>query len=235
MTDRTLEERRFTDREVREILKRAVEKAPSRALVKSEGLSLAELKAIGEEVGIDPARLEDAARAVASKGVDRPVRILGAPTVLDFERRVSGELAPADTPEVLSVIRRTMGRQGEVSEVHGSLEWSAKGDSGERYITLSSRDGTTTIRGSANLTNAAVLTYLPAGIIGLVASIVGLVGFVQDGALAGLVVCLAVPFVLYPALRAAFRTVVGRDSDKLRRTVDELARLTEESGPGAST
>jgi hypothetical protein len=230
MTGGAIEERRFTDREVREILKRAVE-APSRGLIKSEGLSLAELQAIGEEVGIDPARVEDAARAVESRGVDRSGRLLGAPTVLNYERRISGSLAPEDTPEVLSVIRRTMGRQGEVNDVHGSLEWSAKGDSGERYVTLSSRDGTATIRGSANLTNAAVLTYLPAGIIGLITSIVGVVALAESGDLLGLVVSLAVLPVLYLVLRAVFRTVVGRDSARLQRTVDELARLAEGSEP----
>jgi hypothetical protein len=124
-----------------------------------------------------------------------------------------------------------MGRQGEVSEVHGSLEWSAKGDSGERYVTLSSRDGSTTIRGSANLTNAAVLTYLPAGIIGLITSVAGLAEFVKDGALIGLVVCLAVLPVLYSILRTVFATVVARDSAKLQKTVDELARLAEGSEP----
>ena len=62
MADTPIDERKFTDREVREILKKAVERGPSGALAKSEGLSLTELKSIGEEVGIEPARLEDAAR-----------------------------------------------------------------------------------------------------------------------------------------------------------------------------
>ena len=44
MADTPIDERRFTDREVREILKRAVQRGPSGALVKSEGLSLAELE-----------------------------------------------------------------------------------------------------------------------------------------------------------------------------------------------
>jgi len=236
MSDGALDERRFTDEEIREILRLAVEKAParertpSRSLVRSEGLSLSELKAIGEEVGIDPARLEDAARAVAVRGPRRP-GVLGAPTVLDFERKVKGEIDPQDTPELLSLIRRTMGLQGEVDEVHGSLEWSAKGDSGERYITVSSRDGHTAIRGSANLTNAAVLTYLPAGIMGFMASLVGLIKFVQDGSQVGLVLCLAVLPILYPVLRTIFSKIAGWEAARLQRAVNELARLTEGSEP----
>ncbi|MGW8265496.1 MAG: hypothetical protein ACWGSQ_03960 [Longimicrobiales bacterium] len=230
MADAPIDERRFTDDEVREILKKAVEKAPSRALARRDGLSLAELKAIGGEVGIDPARMEEAARAVALRKGQRTNRILGAPTVLTFERKVPGEFNPEDTPEILSLIRRTMGRQGEVDEIHGSLEWTAKGDSGERYVTLSSRDGTTTISGSANLSNAAILTYLPAGMMGLITSLVGLIKFVQDGSQIGLVVCLAVLPTLYPILRTILRMISGSEAARLEEVVDELARLPGGSG-----
>jgi len=230
MADMPIDERKFTDEEVREILKKAVEKAPSRALAKSEGLSLADLKAIGGEVGIDPARLEDAARAVAMKGGTRQHSILGGPTVLNFERKVEGEFDPEDTPEILAVIRRTMGQQGEVDEIHGSLEWKAKGEASERYVTLSPRDGVTTICSSANLSGAAILTYLPPGIMGAIASFVGLIKFAKDGSQMGLVVFLAVLPILYPILRTVFSKISGSESAKLERVVDELARLTEGSG-----
>ncbi len=229
MADTPLDERRFTDREVHEILKKAVERASSRALVKSEGLSLAELKAIGGEVGIDPARLEDAARAVALGDDNRPIRLLGGPTVLHFERKVEGELDPRDTTEILSRIRRTMGRQGELSEIHGALEWSDKGDAGERYVTLSSRDGTTTIRGSSNLTQAAVVTYLPGGIMGFVATIAGFAKFAKSGSEVALFVGLTVLPLLYPILRTIFKKISGSESAKLQQVVDELARLTDGS------
>ncbi len=230
MADTPIDERKFTEQEVHEILKKAVEKAPAGALVKSEGLSLAELKAIGGEVGIDPARLEDAARAIALGGGNRPNRILGGPTVLHFERKVEGELDPRDTTEILSRIRRTMGRQGEVNEIHGSLEWSDKSDSGERYVTLSSRDGTTTIRSSANLSQAAVVTYLPAGMLGLIASFAGLAKFAKSGSEVALILGLTVLPILYPILRTIFRKISGSESAKLQQVVDELARLTEGSG-----
>lgn len=230
MADTPIDERKFTDQEVREILKRAVEKAPSRTLVKSEGLSLAELKSIGGEVGIDPDRLEDAARAVTVRGNDQPSRILGAPRVLNFERKVEGEFNPADTPETLSVIRRIMGQQGEADEIHGSLEWAGKGEVGERYVTLSSRDGTTTIRGSANLTQSAVVTFLPGGFLGIIASIVTFMTAANSGSQVGLVISLAILPTLYTILRTVFRKLSGSESAKLQQVVDELARLMKGSG-----
>lgn len=230
MSDTPIDERKFSDQEVREILKRAVERAPSRALVKHEGLSLAELKAIGSEVGIDPSRVEDAARAVALKGVNRQNRFLGAPTTVNLERKVEGTFDPENTPEVLTTIRRVMGQQGEAAEIRGSLEWSAKGDSGERFVTVSSRDGVTSIQASANLSNAAVLTFVPGGVLALVASFIGLGKFFVDGALPGLVLFL----VLVPTIYAVLRTILGRyvdsESAKLQKVVEDLARLTEGAG-----
>jgi len=225
MANTPLDERKFTDREVREILKKAVEHAPSRALANREGLSLSDLKAIGEEVGIDPARLEDAARTVALGGQDRRKQILGGPTLLNCEHKVQGEFDPEDTAEILSVIRRIMGRQGEAGEIHGSLEWRATGDSGERYVSIASRDGTTTIRSSTNLSNTAILTYLPVGILGAIGSLVGLVEFAKSGSEVGLVVFFAV-LPVYAILRTIFSRVSASESAKLQRVVDELARLT---------
>ena len=229
MADTPIDERKFTDQEVREILKKAVERGPSGALVKSEGLSLAELKTIGEEVGIEPARLEDAARAVALGAGNRGSRILGGPTVLNFERKVEREFDPEDTHQVLSLIRRTMGQQGEVSEIHGALEWSAKGEMGERYVTLSPRDGTTAVHSSSNLSNAAILTYLPTGLIGFFASIAGLAKFAKSGSEVGLILFFAIIPILYPILRTIFSKISRSESAKLQQVVDELARLTEGS------
>ena len=230
MAETPIDERTFTDEEVREILKEAVKKPPSRVLANREGLSLADLKSVGEEVGIDPARLEDAARAVASRKRNQPSRVLGGPTILNFERKVEGEFDPEDTPEILSVIRRTMGQQGEVEEIRSSLEWSAKGDASQTYVTLSPRDGKTTIQASSNLSGVAVLTYLVPGFMAFIPTLVGLVKFIKDGSIPALVVFLTVLPLLYPILRAVYKKISSNESAKLEQVVDELARLTEGAG-----
>lgn len=230
MTDTPIESRTFTDDEVREILRKAVEALPSRALVRSDGVSLDELKSIAEEAGLDPARVEDAARSVVLQRGNRPNRILGAPMVLNFERRVQGTYSQADTPEILAVIRRTTGQQGEVDDIHGSLEWSARSDAAERLVTLSEKNGTTTIQSSANLTNLAVLTYVPAGVLGFLISMVGLIRFAKTGNELGLVVFFAVLPILYPVLRTIMSSFSKREAERLERVTDELARLTAVSG-----
>jgi hypothetical protein len=231
LAETPIDETRFTDEEVREILKKAVESASSGALAKGDGMSLAELKTIGGEVGIDPTRLEDAARAVILAGRNRPNRFLGAPTVLNFERKVQGEFDPDDTPEILSLIRRSMGQPGEVDEIRGSLEWTGKNsDVGERFVTLTPRDGTTTITGASNLTGAAVLTFVLPGFFGLMTSIIGLAKFVKDGSEIGLILCLTILPILYPILRAFFSKISRSEATKIQQVVDDLALLTESTG-----
>ena len=127
MAEPPIDGRRFTDREVREILKRAVENEPGAALPANRGFSLAELKAIGKDVGIDPARLEDAGRAVVENRESGFSPIIGIPMVLRCERTVEGELDSTHAATMLSVIRRVMGHHGEASAVSGSLEWRTKG------------------------------------------------------------------------------------------------------------
>mgnify|MGYP001812815172 CR=1 FL=1 len=229
MAETPLDERKFTDREVREILKKAVEKAPSRALARGEGISLSDLKSIGEEVGIDPVRVEDAARAVALRGAPKAFSLLGFERIFGFRRKVKGELDPADTAEVLQIIRRTTGLQGEADEIHGSLEWSAKGEAGERYVTVSSREGTTAISSSANLTQAAIVGYLPAGITGIVVSAVGFIGSADAGFAPGMIASLLLVPALYAIIRALLRRVGASEAAKLQRVVDDLARLVEDS------
>ena len=229
MPNTPIDDKRFSDREVREILKKAVEDASPGALVKRDGLTLSELKAIGKEVGIDPARLDAAARTVASRDVRRWSRILGVPAPISIEQKVQGEFTAEDTPEVLALIRRTMGRHGEADQVGGSLEWSAKGETGGRYVTVSSKGGTTTVSGSANLSNLALVTYVPAGLAGLFATIMGAIQFSEGGGLVGLVAGLAVLPILYSLLRAILSRITKSESAKLEQVVDELARLAEKS------
>ena len=77
MAEIPLAERRFTEDEVQEILKQAAESGRSDRLAGKQGLSLAELRVIASEVGIDPAELEQAARTVARGTAHRRARPKG--------------------------------------------------------------------------------------------------------------------------------------------------------------
>jgi hypothetical protein len=227
VTDTPIDDRRFSDREVREILERAVRKTTSRELVRSGGHSLSDLKAIAREVGIDPHRLEEAAREVVRESINKPNPILGASLHLDIERSVDGVVDPDDLPRILTSIRRVTGHQGEAADIHGSLEWSTKSELIDRHVSLYSKDGVTTIRGSANLTNAAFVTYLPAGILGSMAAFISIIVSAQEGNPIALVMGLAVLVVLFPVLRTILGRISKSEAAKLERIVAELAQFAE--------
>ncbi len=229
-----LEQRQFTDREVGEILKQAVEHSPGTTLAKTEGTSLADLRAIAQEVGIDPSRLEAAARAVAERG-QRAGRFLGFRRFTRLERRISGQLDPHDSPDILARIRHAMGRHGEVEQIHDAIEWTSSGESGTRHIAVSTRDGTTTIRASADMSQLAVVSYLPAGLLGTMATAIGIVTAAGEGSVAGLFAAVAALPVAYGVARTIVTRVFHSESAKLRSAVDEVAAMVEESGGRTSS
>ncbi|HEX2209982.1 MAG TPA: hypothetical protein VHG93_20065, partial [Longimicrobium sp.] len=71
-----MDERRYEEEEIAEIFEAAASPRASegRALAPASGLSLAELQAIGGEVGIAPERIAEAAAALDVRGGGAPRR-----------------------------------------------------------------------------------------------------------------------------------------------------------------
>ncbi len=120
-------ERRYGEEEVREIFSLATTgDARDAALpAESSGLTLAELKRIGEEAGIAPARVEQAAASLEARGTPAPVRRsfglpIGVTRVVDLPR------APTDREweRLVSEFRTTFETQGQLTTTGGLREWS---------------------------------------------------------------------------------------------------------------
>lgn len=217
--------RRYTETEVRRILDRAVEEGNVNAPSPRDGLSLDEIKEIGAEVGIDEASLERAARALDTQRSSARISLVGGPVSVHSELQVVGDLSATPRNEILSLIRRGMARQGDLSEVGGLLEWRCTGDMGDRAITLSSEHGVTTIVGSADLRNAAVVTFLPASILGAFGAILTFVQAADAANAMGMVLAVLILPVLFFALRLLFGRISRSESAKLERTVSDLGGL----------
>lgn len=120
-------ERRYEDEEVREILSLATTgDSPEQTLhTESTGLTLVELQRIGEEAGIEPARIAQAARQLDLRAQPAPIkRMFGLP--IGMTRVVDLPRAPSDREweQLIGEFRSTFGAQG-VSTTHGGLrQWS---------------------------------------------------------------------------------------------------------------
>jgi hypothetical protein len=119
--------RRYDDDEVREIFDLATaHSAPDRSLpAESGGLTLDDLRRIGQEVGIEPGRVAQAAANLDARGRPAPLRrALGLP--IGVSRVVDLPRGPTDREweQLISEFRMTFGAQGHVTSSGGLREWS---------------------------------------------------------------------------------------------------------------
>ncbi|HEX7977819.1 MAG TPA: hypothetical protein VF461_04410, partial [Gemmatimonadaceae bacterium] len=91
----------------------------------AEGLTLAELQRIGQEAGIEPARVAHAAASLDARGKAAPVRrSFGLP--VGVSRVVALPRAPTDREweRLVSEFRTTFETQGQMTTTGGIREWS---------------------------------------------------------------------------------------------------------------
>src|SRR5262245_13697463 len=98
MADPTEGSRRFNDREVAAIIKRATELQQTEPVeTERGGLSLSEVEQIAREAGIDGSLIRRAANEIDQRPVPTAVSpFLGSPTHLLLERTIDGEISEAD-------------------------------------------------------------------------------------------------------------------------------------------
>jgi len=223
------EDRKYSEDEVAEILDKAVDGDGVGALGRSEGMSLTELKAIGAEVGIDPDRIENAAHSLVRAPKTKANSLVLGLTDFDFEARVPGEIPADRTPDVIALIRRITGKPGKLSELHGTLEWRTDGDVGSRWVTVSPRDGHTTIRASARLGQGGWISMIPTAMAAIGSLVPVLNAPSADGNMMAL---LLIPMViaLYMMTRGLWSRYARKEAEQLQQVVEELGQLAESVG-----
>jgi len=236
MTDPSLPtSRRFSDKEVAHIIKRASELQQEEAPAESStGMSLAELEQVAREAGLDPALVRRAATDLDTRVTDqRPSAFIGAPTRLSLERTIDGEL-PADEYEPMVLeMNRALGLVGSASTLGRSLQWTVQGVDRRRVstrtvqITVTPRNGRTTIRIEEPLGGLArgLFGGLMAGLgAGLTSPAIAVgVGVFHSAPIAAMMVTTVVSGAYLLA-----RTVFGRTVRKRGERLQELmSRLVE--------
>lgn len=146
--------RRFNEKEVAQIIKRASELQQEESPIESStGMSLVELEQVAREAGLDPALVRRAATDLDTRVTDkRPSAFLGAPTALMLERTIDGEVAVDEYEALVLEIQRELGGVGSASTFGRSLQWTMRGTDRRRVssrtvqVTVTPRHGRTTIR-----------------------------------------------------------------------------------------
>ena len=146
--------RRYNEKEVADIIKRASELQQLESTAESTtGMSLTELEQVAREAGLDPALVRRAATDIDTRVSDKkPSAFIGAPTHLVLERTIDGEV-PVDEYETLVLeMQRELGGVGQASMLGRSLVWTMQGVQRRNVstrtvqVTVTPRNGRTTIR-----------------------------------------------------------------------------------------
>ena len=237
--------RRFSDGEVREIVKRASE-IEATSPTAGGAMTVGGIEALAAEVGIAPETVRRAARSVvagpetpapALDRANKPNLWVGAPTSLAFERVVEGELPEAEFPVLVEEIRRMTNHPGQVSQLGRSFSWNSMrggGSTRNLEVAVSVRAGRTRITVREGLMPlvggwfGGMLGGLGGGglgpLIGILASNVGPMAAV-----------VAVPFWMcgvFAMTRSAFYYTVRRRRRQLEALMERVVALTQELTPG---
>ena len=206
--------RRYTDREVRLILKSAVElqQRASDDEEPSGGMSLAQLEQVAGEAGIDPSVLRQAAAALdADLPPEGGNRFLGAATEIVVERIVDAPLDEADFERLLAAIRAQTRHLGESSTVGRLFGWRGVVDGAKAEASVMPAGGRAQVRVRIELDEVALGHFMVKGTLfgggaGFAAAMAGMTALGPLGLLAGG----AVAGAGYLWARRDYRASVGR-------------------------
>lgn len=158
-------ERRYSDEEVALILREASEAGDGGAAGRAHGLSLTQLKEIAAEVGLDPSQVEVAANRLVHHRAGGKIPFLGTPVTPEFEREIPGELSADDMAELVTTIRKVLGRRGVTGTEMGTFEWKAGDPMGGRYVSVRPKDGSTRLRVFANFRDGLGVGVMAGGLL----------------------------------------------------------------------
>jgi len=188
-----VEQARFSDQELGLILKRAAELQEGVSGPTASRFSLAEIKEIAAEAGIDPVHVAAAAAVVRGGAASRESWFLGAPWRFRFDQSISGEVADDVIGELIDIARRELGMQGRVTEALGAVEWYGRDSFGSVHVSVTRRGGRTSIAVLAARSDAAAVAGISGvlgsafGGLGLAAALVSTAGLIVPvAAIAGL-------------------------------------------------
>ncbi|NNF38082.1 MAG: hypothetical protein HKN71_05415 [Gemmatimonadetes bacterium] len=229
-----MSERRYTDQEVTRLLQRAADlDRDVGGTGVARGLSLAELRDIAAEAGIDPAAVTRAAGELRTLPTSRAgATLLGASPVVRRTAAVAARLSPDALSRLVDVVDDEVPAQGTVGEALGSVRWTSSNRFLSRQVVIQPGDGETVVRVEERFTNRVrgILHGIPATYGGGIALVVAIEaaaagpGAATAIAVGGAIAGMGLGRALWSAIRGGSRRRVDRLAERLEDEAAELAR-----------
>jgi hypothetical protein len=225
--------RTYTDREVRVILKSAVELQQRRdyGAESSGGMSLAQLEQVAIEAGLDPELIRRAAaQRDTTPAPSNHNAFLGGPTQIVLERVVETSIQPAAFDQLLDVARSMTREVGEISTVGRQFGWKGRLDDAKAEVSVSADDRRTTLRVRVELDEVALEDFMLKGALAGVGGGLGasaLTVMTTGVGLLGVAVVSVVVGTCYVWARRGFRQATIQYTGRARDLIDALAARTQ--------
>jgi hypothetical protein len=236
-----MSERRFTDKQVALILKRAsdLEKRSPTSGSSPRGLTLADLQEIAAEAGFDADLISLAvAEMEGPRGLEPGSAIIGPETARREVRAVPGELGKEELAELMRLVDEQVDDQGTFAEALGSVRWTSKGrflSSLSTQVSLEPSQGETLIRVEERYSQAlrGILHGLPASygaVFGLVFALEGL----NLGLAPGSLFALATTLAGWGIGTSIWRVLSARSRNRVQKLAEILGLRAKEITPAPS-
>ena len=211
-------ERRFSDAEVAQIFERALSGHAVQGTRATEGMTLAELQSIGEEVGIPAEQITRAALSLSSGEAKPTRRFLGMTTGVGHTVHLARKLTDEEWERFIVEVRETFNARGAMTSQGSLKQWS----NGNLQVLLEPTEAGhrvrfRTVNGAAPGTLGGGLVITAAAVIGEVTAV--LTGVAHD---VGLVVSFGVLGAVGIAAAAATALRLPRWARARKAQMEEL-------------
>ena len=226
------DDQKYSEEEFALILRKAAElQASPKAVQRTSGMSLEEMKSIAQEAGIDPALVERAAGLLPrAPELNAAERFLGGTVKHRLEHSVPVALTDERIGALTWVIRSAADHHGKVDANVAGLEWRSVGEPSQTYVTVTKgpdqtnvsvavdRSGALLLTGVASLAGGIMVGALAFGLVEPESAILA-TGLVGGGIIGGLVTARA----YWKASTRSFRRKVDTIMERVTHALSDSA------------
>ena len=218
------ENRRLTEKEIQQVLRRAAELQENRGSELAEwGPTPADVMKLGDELGLDATSLRAAIDEVLGGGARTKRGFWGEGFTFESDRTYQAELTDDEWHELLQQLRSKFGRTGSGAEVAGAREWDgSQAVLDPIHLSARSKGGSTRVSIKSDIYGTAVVTGI-ISLFTLMLLIQGVTTIIDLPALWELLISAGI----FGAAAAGWRKILGWMGGRRRRAIDETEQAIE--------
>ena len=220
--------RHYDEQEIAEILQRATEADEAAPPAAGSGLTLEQIQEVGSEVGITPARIEGAARALDLPKAPPPASFLGAPRSVTRMVPLDRPLSDDEWMRLVVILRETFGAKGTVESIGPLQTWY----NGNLQVHVEPWEGGHRVRMSTFKGNVTELTAM--GVVFLfMAVFTAFLIYAKKGMDVGLIMSAmfgALGLGVIGTTRIALPSWAGRRAAQMEEIAERIPRLLDDGG-----